>query len=380
MANRAGTYRKQLSGDAAYSSFVPAPLPPEIDMDSDMMALLIKANRSIATLEGLSSGVPNMRLFVSMYVRKEAVLSSQIEGTQATLEDIFNPAIDKNRNLDVSDVVNYVRAIEYAIERLDTLPISGRLLRETHSVLMEGVRGEDKEPGEFRRSQNWIGPAGCQIKDARYIPPSVDDMNEAVSDLEKYINSDDDTDPLVKAALIHYQFETIHPFLDGNGRIGRMLITLYLIDKKVMSSPVLYISYYLKKYRSEYYDRLERVRTKGDYEQWIKFFLQAVCETSDNAVNTIKGLITLHEKNEKKISMMGRAKISTLRVFHYLEQAPIIDISATAAELKMSYNTAASAVRRLIDAGIVDKLGDNERNRTYIYSEYIEILAEGTEI
>ena len=274
---RAGTYRKNLSGDYEYQSFVPAPLPPNpfIQYDEPLVRQLVNANKQLNLLDGLVARIPNIHLFVSMYVRKEALLSSQIEGTQATLEDVLDPTIDRNANQNVADVINYIKATEFVLERRKTLPLCNRLIRETHEVLMEGVRGQEKSPGEFRHSQNWIGGQGSTLKTARYISPNVEDMNAAMSDLEKFINADDQFDPIVKAALIHYQFETIHPFLDGNGRVGRLLITLFLMEKKALASPALYISYFLKPNRIEYYDRMTRVRESGDYEQWIQFFLQA---------------------------------------------------------------------------------------------------------
>ena len=210
-----------------------------------------------------------MDLFVSMYVRKEALLSSQIEGTQCTLDDILNPLMEENTNRNVSDVVNYIKATEFALNRLHSLPLCNRLIKETHAVLMEGVRGQEKSPGEFRYSQNWIGGQGSTIQNARYIPPNPEDMQTAMSDLEKYMNGDDLLDPLIQAALIHYQFETTHPFLDGNGRVGRLLITLFLMEKGILSRPALYISYFLKMNRIEYYDRMTQVRKTGDYEQWV---------------------------------------------------------------------------------------------------------------
>lgn len=278
MNNRAGHYKSNLSGEMTYKSFVPNPLPPSppIELTEDIIALLVKANSQLAVLESVATRIPNVELFVSMYVRKEALMSSQIEGTQATLEDVLDPMLDANTNRNVADVVNYIKATEFAINRLQALPLCNRLIKETHAVLMEGVRGQEKSPGEFRYSQNWIGGQGSTLKNARYIPPSPDDMLDAMSDLEKYINADDDLDALIRAALIHYQFETIHPFLDGNGRVGRLLITLFLMEKRVLSTPALYISYFLKKNRVEYYDRMTEVRTKGNYEQWVKFFLQAI--------------------------------------------------------------------------------------------------------
>ena len=305
MNNRAGCLVTNLSGEMAYQSFRPNPLPPEppIEMSNELIAKLIDANRRLATLDGLSSRIPNMDLFVSMYVRKEALLSSQIEGTQCTLDDILNPFAEENTNLNVSDVVNYIRAEEYAINRLQTLPLCNRLIKETHAVLMEGVRGQEKNPGEFRYSQNWIGGQGSTLRNARYIPPNPEDMVDAMSDLEKYMNGEDSLDPLIQAALIHYQFETTHPFLDGNGRVGRLLITLFLMEKKILSAPSLYISYFLKMNRVEYYDRMTQVRKTGDYEQWVLFFLQALSDSAEDAIQTIDRLTEIHNRNVQKFNL-----------------------------------------------------------------------------
>jgi Fic family protein len=380
MTERAGKLRTNLSGEAAYKSFMPSPLPPNppVETDGEAVKLLVMANKQLALLDGLASRIPSVSLFVSMYVRKEALLSSQIEGTQATLEDILDPLIDKNANRDVADVINYIRATEFAIARLRKLPLCNRLIKETHAVLMEGVRGQEKNPGEFRHSQNWIGSQGCTLKNARYIPPMPEDMTEALSDFEKYINSDDDLDVLIQAALIHYQFETIHPFLDGNGRVGRLLITLFFMEKGVLTTPALYISYFLKKNRVEYYDRMTEARSRGDYEQWVKFFLRAVCESAADAAGTIDKLTALHDKNVKIITNMGRAAKSAMRVFACLEENPIIEIQKTAAALKMTFNTISGAVSRLSEAGILVQNAGASRNRTFAYEEYLAILREGT--
>ena len=381
MANRAGTLVSNLSGEMAYESFRPAPLPPNppIEVSGELLTKLIDANKKIATLEGLSSRIPNMGLFVSMYVRKEALLSSQIEGTQCTLEDILNPLIEKNTNRDVSDVVNYIRATEFALERLKTLPLCNRLIKETHAVLLESVRGQEKNPGEFRYSQNWIGGQGSTIKNARYIPPNPDDMLTAMSDLEKYINSDDTLDPLIQAALIHYQFETTHPFLDGNGRVGRLLITLFLMEKGILSTPALYISYYLKMNRIEYYDRMTQVRRTGDYEQWITFFLQAFADSAEDAIHTIDRLTALHDKSTKLFdTLTKRQRTSVLKVFSYLESNPIIDIQKTATTLEMSYNTVAKVVSILIDDGILTQTDKSGKAKIYSYTEYLDILRKDT--
>lgn len=381
MTNRAGTLVGNLSGEMAYESFRPAPLPPNppIEVSGELLTKLIDANKKIATLEGLSSRIPNMGLFVSMYVRKEALLSSQIEGTQCTLEDILNPLIEENTNRDVSDVVNYIRATEFALERLKTLPLCNRLIKETHAVLLESVRGQEKNPGEFRYSQNWIGGQGSTLKNARYIPPNPEDMLTAMSDLEKYINSDDTLDPLIQAALIHYQFETTHPFLDGNGRVGRLLITLFLMEKDILSTPALYISYYLKMNRIEYYDRMTQVRRTGDYEQWISFFLQAFADSAEDAIHTIDRLTALHDKSTKLFdSLTKRQQTSVLKVFSYLESNPIIDIQKTATTLEMSYNTVSKVVSILIEDGILKQTDKSGKAKIYSYTEYLDILRKDT--
>lgn len=381
MTNRAGTLVSNLSGEMAYESFRPAPLPPNppIEVSGKLLTKLIDANKKIATLEGLSSRIPNMGLFVSMFVRKEALLSSQIEGTQCTLEDILNPHIENNTNQDVSDVVNYIRATEFALKRLKTLPLCNRLIKETHAVLLESVRGQEKTPGEFRYSQNWIGGHGSALKNARYIPPNPNDMLTAMSDLEKYINSDSNLDPLIQAALIHYQFETTHPFLDGNGRVGRLLITLFLMEKGILSTPALYISYYLKMNRIEYYDRMTQVRRTGDYEQWISFFLQAFADSAEDAIHTIDRLTALHDKKTKLFdALTKRQHTSVLKVFSYLESNPIIDIQKTATALGMSYNTVSKAVSILVDDGILKQTDKSGKAKIYSYTEYLDILRKDT--
>lgn len=379
MNKRSGEYRSNFSGDAEYKSFVPAPLPPEppIEADAEMVKLLINAHKQLSVLEELSAGI-NVALFVSMYVRKEALLSSQIEGTQATLEDVLDPKVEENTNRNVSDVVNYIKATEFAISKLDELPLCNRLIRETHAVLMTGVRGQDKTPGEFRHSQNWIGGQGSTLRNSRFIPPALPDMHTALSDLEKYINGNDNLDVLIRAALIHYQFETIHPFLDGNGRIGRLLIMLFLMEKGILTRPALYISYFLKRNRVEYYDRMDEVRNKGNYEQWIKFFLQAMNESAEDAVATIKELTGLHRSSAEAIAKMGGLSNNAMRLLEYLEANPIINIQKTAAALNLAYNTVSNLVSRLVENGILVRNDHAQRNRTYSYAAYLDILRKGT--
>ncbi len=380
MKNRAGEYRRNLTDELQYKSFFPRPLPPKppIEIDEEAVTLLAKANRIIGVLEGLSRNVPNIELFVSMYVRKEALLSSQIEGTQATLDDILDPKIEENTNRHVTDVVNYIKASQYAVTRLKELPICNRLMKETQAILLEDVRGEERNPGEFRRSQNWIGPAGSTLNNALYIPPNVEDMEVAMSDLEKFINEEDELDPLIKIALIHYQFETIHPFLDGNGRIGRLLINLFLMEKGLLSYETLYISYFLKRNRIEYYDRLMEVRIKGNFEQWVKFFLRATKESAEDSIQTIEKLVKLHDKNWKIISNTGRAAKTIKKVFSYLEGSPIIDIKITSKQLGLSYNATANAVNKLMDLGVLIQTENVQRNRVFAYEEYLKILRQDT--
>ena len=378
--NRAGIYVDNLTGEATYQSFKPNPLPPmpEIEMDEEIIKLLVDANKQLVKLDTASQLISSTDLFISMYVRKEALISSQIEGTQCTLDDVLDPEVEANANLDVSDVINYVKATQYALNRLERLPLCCRLIREIHEVLMENVRGQDKTPGEFRHSQNWIGPANCSLKDARYIPPNVEDMQNAMSDLEKYINENTDYDPLIRVALIHYQFETIHPFLDGNGRIGRLLILLYLMEQGLLAKPVIYISYFLKKNQIEYYDRISEVRRSGNFEQWIRFFLEAVSKAASDSLEAISQLSDLHDKNVEKLPKTSRSKDNLRAVFDYIEQYPIIDIKRTAKELEISYNTVATAVKKLVELGILQETTNTARNRVFAYEEYLEILRKDT--
>lgn len=378
--NRSGELVTNLSGEAAYKSFRPSPLPPdpELIIDSDMVKRLVEANIDLVRLDTASKHIPNVELFISMYVRKEALISSQIEGTQCTLDDVLDPDADRNTNLDVADVINYVSASLYAIERLGSFPLCNRFLRDIHEKLLMGIRGQEKDPGEFRRSQNWIGPADCTLSEARFVPPNVEDMNVALGDLEKYMNEGDDYDPLIRIALIHYQFETIHPFLDGNGRVGRLLILLYLLDQGLISKPILYISYFLKKNQIEYYDRLSEVRRRGAYEQWVSFFLEAVSASAKDSLQTIEKLSELHEKNLEKLPVTMRKNDNVRRLFDFIEQYPIIDIKRTSKALDISYNTTSATVKKLISAGVLKETTNASRNRVFSYEEYLNILRKDT--
>ena len=380
---RAGDLVNNLSGKAAYKSFKPSPLPPNpgLVINGDIVQKLVEANKDLVRLDAVAKYIPNTKLFTVVYMRKEALISSQIEGTQCTLDDVFDPSIDKNANLDVGDVINYVRACTYAIERLKALTLCNRLLREIHEKLLAGVRGQEKNPGEFRKNQNWIGPANCTLNEARYIPPNVDDMNAALKDLERYINEGDnydDYDPLIRIALIHYQFETIHPFLDGNGRIGRLMILLYLMQQGYLSKPIIYISYFLKKNRIEYYDRMSEVRRSGNYEQWVGFFLEAVSAAAKDSLATIEKLSTLHNNNVAKLPKTTRKNDNVRKLFDYIEEYPIIDIKTTATELDLSFNTVSAAIGKLVASGILKETTNASRNRVFAYEEYLSILRKDT--
>lgn len=377
---RAGSYVTNLSGDAAYRSFRPAPLPPTppLSLDAEGITLLSEASRKVAFLDGRATSIPDIDPFISMYVRKEAILSSQIEGTQCTLEDILDPNLTENADSDVSDVLNYIRAMSFAIERLKTFPLCNRLIREIHAVLMQGVRGCEKTPGEFRISQNWIGWGGGSLRTARYIPPNPEDMFTAMSELEAFMNSDEALDPLIQAALIHYQFETIHPFLDGNGRIGRLLMILFLLNRGILSAPTLYISVCLKQNRVEYYDRLTEVRTKGNYEQWVTFMLRAMADSADDALKTIDELIALRAESMAKLSdLTERIRPKVLAFLTYLEKYPIIETQKAAEELGFSYNAAAKYIEILEERGILIQTSKFRKTRFYSYEPYLRILRKG---
>lgn len=302
------------------------------------------------------------------------MLSSQIEGTQATLEDVLNSEVTAAVNLEVDDVINYVGALNFAIQKMESLPICNRLLCETHRVLLQGVRGQDKNPGEFRRSQNWIGAAGNTLQNARYIPPTPENMLICMGELEKFIH-ESELDILIKTSLVHYQFETIHPFLDGNGRIGRMLIILMLMNERVLSSPILYMSLFLKTNRIEYYDRLSEVRNKGNYEQWIKFFLQGVITTCEDSIFTIKQIHKIMNEDAAKIQ---KDTDTVKAVFTYLKEHPIVNIGGTAKALGVAFNTVSTALKKLSAAGIVEEKTTKSRDRIFEYSRYLNILKSGT--
>lgn len=373
---RSGQYVKQASG---YRAFVPAALPPDppVAMDAELTRLLSEADRSLGRLDGIGSVLPNPNLFVAMYVRQEAVLSSQIEGTQSTLEDLLQFEIDAKGNdlpKDVAEVVNYVRAMNYGLRRLDELPLSLRLIREIHSELLEGVRGAHRAPGEFRRSQNWIGPAGATVETATFVPPSVPEMHQALDEFEKFLH-DDSLPVLIQTGLAHAQFETIHPFLDGNGRVGRLLITLLLCQRKVLHQPLLYLSHYLKGHRAEYYDRLTAIRNDGNWEGWLKFFLRGVAEVSGEANKTARRIFALRDEHREAINKdIGSSAASGLRLLDYLYEQPMINVRMVERHLQSSFVTASKLVDQLVKLEILRETTGGQRNRRYAYSPYLALF------
>ena len=384
MNNRAGAFVSNLTGEMAYPSFRPAPLPPNppIALSGELVAKLVDANKKLAALDGLSARIPNMDLFVSMYVRKEALLSSQIEGTQCTFDDLLSPSQTQLHHKDVADVVNYVRAVDRGVELLKKMPLCTRLLRQVHAVLLDGVRGTEKNPGELRSSQNWIGPSGCTIATAPFVPPNIEDLSNTLQDLERFINEPQvEMDPIVRAALVHYQFETAHPFLDGNGRLGRLLITLMLINDGVLHSCLFYPSFQFKKNRSEYYRQLTSVRERGAYEEWIEFFCASLLESAKDSVGSLKSLVDLHNRSTAAITEnLGRTAANGQRLLSLLEEHPILDTAFIAARLDIGRSTASSLVKSFEELGILRPLDESrQRYRQYGYEEYLSILREDAE-
>lgn len=379
--NRAGKYVHQLTG---YDAFIPTDLPPDppVNMDAEMIRLLSLADRKLGRLDGVTQILPNPDLFVGMYVQKEAVLSSQIEGTQASFVDVLQVDADTAaKRQDVEEVVNYVKAMKYGMNRLETLPLSLRLLRETHGILLSGVRGSQRNPGDFRTSQNWIGSSGCSLATASFVPPPVAEMTSALGHLENYMYSESDIPHLIRIALIHAQFETIHPFLDGNGRMGRLLIAFWLYQQQILKYPLLYISYYFKKNRTEYYDRLMNIRTKGDWEGWVKFFLEGVAQVADEATQSASEIMKLKEMIMEKIQKETSGKANSVLLLDLLFRMPIITINLVKDELKVSYPTAKALTEHFREAKIIRCIDDSIlRNKRYIFTEYVTILERGTEV
>ncbi|MEL3900347.1 Fic family protein [Treponema phagedenis] len=375
--NRAGKLKRMPTD---YECFIPNNLTNvEINIDAEMNLLLNKAYLLLGRLDGMAITLPDIDLFVSMYVQKEAVISSQIEGTQASLIDVLQKEQRNGKIKETEEIVNYIKAANYAFKRLQDLPLCMRLIRETHSILLSNVRGNEKTPGEFRKSQNWIGYAGCTLNTASFVPPSPEDMEGALSDLEKYINEDDSISEIIKAALIHYQFETIHPFLDGNGRMGRLLIVLFLKEIGLVEYPVLYLSYFFKKNRNRYYELLNNVRMKGEFENWIKFFISGICEVSENAISSIQKIVELKKKDMEKIRNVPNGNISNLLlVYDYLLKHPFVETEDIRLLLHSSKPTVAKLQEILTELTILALVEDKKRYKQYVYSSYVDILSEGT--
>ena len=381
--NRAGYF---MGGNVGYKSFVPEKLPPDppIQFDAEMQNLLSLADRKLGRLDGITQILPNPDLFVTMYVRKEAVLSSQIEGTQASFVDIlsaeYNQADDQRQD-DISEVVNYVYAMNWGLNALKEFPLSLRLIREIHKKLLQNTRGAHRNPGEFRESQNWIGPAGCTLSTATFVPPAVPDMKIALGDLEIYMHQEDDIPVLIKIALIHAQFETIHPFLDGNGRMGRLMITFWLRQQEILTKPLLYLSYYFKEHRTEYYDRLMDVRKKGDWEGWIKFFLRGVAEVADEATASAKAILKLKDDFSEKLYERDRNNSNYQRLLTNLFEQPFVKRHNVEELLDVSNPTAGSIIDTFCQLGIlVDCTPSKSRNKLYVFADYLNILEKGTEL
>jgi Fic family protein len=373
---RAGRYQPQPGGHSAY---LPAPLPPDppLRIDTAMLGALSRADRALGRLDGATETLPNPDLFVFMYVRKEAVLSSQIEGTQASLLDVLEveAQLTTDNPFDVEEVINYVGAMNHGLARLATLPVSLRLIREVHARLLAGVRGSQRNPGEFRRVQNHIGPPGCSLEQARFVPPPPNQLNECLADLERFIHAEDEIPVLIRVGLIHAQFETIHPFLDGNGRVGRLLITLLLCDREILRRPLLYISYYFKRNRTEYYDRLQRVRDYGDWESWIAFFLRGVFEVAQEATEIARRIVQMREAHrDALLAGVGRAAGSALRVHDHLFHQPVITVQQVADLLDVSYSKANGLVGQMQGIGILAEMTGQRRNRRFAYAPYLDLF------
>ncbi len=382
MNKKTGRYVKQTGG---YKSFIPELLPPKhsVKFSSELQTLLSKADRTLARLDGVVTVLPNPDLFIAMYVKKEALLSSQIEGTQASLEGVLEFEADLTPKEDIDDikeVVNYIKALDYGIEKLKKFPMSLRLIKEIHKILIKGTRGTHKTPGKFRRTQNWIGPPGASLNEATFVPPPPGMVLELMGNLEKFIHGKDNIPPLIKIALIHSQFETIHPFLDGNGRIGRLLITFYLYWMNILSKPLLYLSFYFKKNRAEYYDFLMKVRTEGVWEKWIRFFLKGIGEVSEEGTNTARKIIKLKDDLITKLYENSISSIYAVKLIDLLFKNPVIDVKNIVEELNTHRDTANELVKRFEKIGILKEITGKQRYKKYIFSDYVAIIKKGTEL
>jgi Fic family protein len=380
MSPRAGRYVRQPTG---YRAFLPASLPPDppLSPNGELTGLLSQADRALGRLDGSVLTLPNPDLFVFMYVRKEAVLSSQIEGTQSSLQDLLAAEadlFDESMPRDVDEVVNYVRAMKHGLGRLGAeLPVSVRLIREIHAQLMQGVRGGRLQPGELRRSQNWIGPAGCTLATASFVPPPHEEVPQALGDLERFLHDDDRLPLLVKIALAHVQFETIHPFLDGNGRVGRLLITFLLTECGVLHKPVLYLSHYFRAHRQAYYEHLQAVRDRGEWEAWLVFFLRGVIEVAGEATDTARRIQLLREQHRAAITeRLGRAAGNGHRVLESLYNRPIVTVADVRALTGTTYAAANTLVARLAELGVLSEMTGYARNRRFRYEPYVRLFTD----
>ena len=381
LSERAGVFAQQPGG---FKAFIPKPLPPDppLKYGEELQALLSKADRAIARLDGIVTVLPNPELFIAMYVKKEALLSSQIEGTQASLEGVLEFEADMKPRDDikqVKEVVNYIKALEYGLRHLDSARANAQLFREIHRILIHGTRGSKKALGEFRRTQNWIGSAGANVFEAHFVPPPPDQILSNMANLEEFFNRANQMPPLVKAGLIHAQFETIHPFVDGNGRIGRLLITFFLVAHKILTRPLLYLSYFLKKNRADYYGLLMQVRLKGDWESWVKFFLRGVDEVSLEAADTAGKMIKLKQEMIDRLYQNRFSSIYAVKLIDLLFGKPIIDVRTITEEFKISKESGNEIVRRFEQLGILRELTGKQRYKKYLFHEYTAIISRGTQ-
>lgn len=379
---RIGSYIATTTSGETVRAYLPPPLPPAPPLDLPrVLALFERANQALGRLDGMTAILPSTRLFVFMYVRKEALLSSQIEGTQSSLSDLLlfenqeTPLVPLD---DVQEVSNYIAAMNHGLKRLaDGFPLSLRLIKEMHRELLAKGRGSSKQPGEFRRTQNWIG--GTRPGNAAFVPPPPEHVLKCMGDLERFLHERKTYPALIRAALAHVQFETIHPFLDGNGRLGRLLITLMLCEEGSLKEPILYLSLFFKTHRARYYELLQQVREKGDWEAWLEFFLEGVTETSEQGVGSARRLIALFDRDKDKISTLKRAAASALRVHGELQKAPLVSVPVAAKKLGISQPTIQKSLDHLVTLGIVREVTGRRRHRIYEYSSYLKILDEGTE-
>jgi Fic family protein len=360
-----------------YRAFIPALLPPDppIQFDQDMVRLLAEAERAVGRLDGATQFIPNPNLFVAMYVRREAVLSSQIEGTQSSLDDILAYELNPNQGglpHDVDEVVNYVQAMNYGLQRLDTLPLSLRLLREIHGILLDTGRVAEKHPGEFRTSQNWIGPANVPLSRATFVPPPPFEMRDSLDNLERFLH-DEELPALIHAGIAHAQFETIHPFLDGNGRVGRLLMTLLLCHRGVLEYPLLYLSYYLKLHRAEYYDRLSGIRLRGDWEGWLRYFLHGVIETAEEATRTARSIIQLRNQHLQLVQEHGLT-LNGFRLLDLLFATPFVNSRLVVDRLDVVPNTANRLLSSFVELELLEETTGQKRSRVYRYKPYLALF------